>query len=119
MTRWSQYAAYCCRVRSCQADCINHVDAEVTQAKVCRSCAPFLDLDELDPITDHLPSSIPTSDGETRRVAAGASAPSAGSAESAGSGGLPPDPEAIAQSPNPEGEGGPEREARAASERSR
>ena len=57
MTEWSAYVAYKCRDRTCQDDCINHVDAPCTRNKLCRPCYRVADLEDLPEITHHLPES--------------------------------------------------------------
>lgn len=59
---WSDYVAYTCRKRECQDHCINRIDSEYAQHKLCRACYPDTDLDPLPPSTYHLPQ-------ETRTVA--------------------------------------------------
>jgi len=53
---FEEMVAYHCRW--CHQECINHVEESCTQAKECRSCHWVDVLEDLDPITYHLPDEV-------------------------------------------------------------
>ena len=121
MTEWSEFVFYECRNKYCQENCINHVDHQRTQLKVCRECLDTWEpvVDDLPRITHHLPDQSTASEPEGAPARPGAQRSEhpgpererqSRSAPARPAGSDPPrvDPEGRAHPPNPEGEGGNE-----------
>ncbi|WP_436934513.1 hypothetical protein [Halovenus marina] len=66
---WSKYVHYNCRNPRCNDPCLNRADGPYAQTKLCRSCYPEADLDDLRPLSKHLPEWAQDLDLDHRQTA--------------------------------------------------